>query len=106
MQGRPIRDRARHLLGENPFAPGFGQRKVLIDSRNSSIPISIGFDAVWPVTGGVERASAIFFAMGHNRFPREAMCAVLRHLLLFGTSQILNGPCGLKCISALYTSHR
>jgi hypothetical protein len=67
MQGRPIRDSARHLLGENPFAPGFGQRKVLIDSRNSSIPISIGFDAVWPVTGGLERASAIFFAMGHNR---------------------------------------
>jgi hypothetical protein len=31
---------------------------------------------VWPVTGGLERASAIFFAMGHNRFPREAMCAV------------------------------
>jgi hypothetical protein len=31
---------------------------------------------VWPVTGGLERASAIFFAMGHNRFPCEAMCAV------------------------------
>jgi hypothetical protein len=36
VQRGPIRDRARHLLGENLDAPGFGQRvalqgKVLVD---------------------------------------------------------------------------
>jgi hypothetical protein len=42
MQGWAIRNRTRHLLGENPLASCFGQRvalqgKVLIYSRNAGI---------------------------------------------------------------------
>jgi hypothetical protein len=40
MQSRPIRDRTRHLFGENPLAACFGQcvalqGKILLDGRNA-----------------------------------------------------------------------
>jgi len=42
VQGRPIRDRTRHLFGENPLAPCFGERvplqgEILVDGRNPRV---------------------------------------------------------------------
>ena len=42
MQSRAIRDRTRHLLGENPLTPCLGQRvalqgKILVDGRNPRV---------------------------------------------------------------------
>jgi len=42
MQSRAIRDRTRHLLGENPLTPSLGQRvavqgKILVDGRNPRV---------------------------------------------------------------------
>jgi hypothetical protein len=42
MQGRPIRNRTAHLLGENPLASCFGQRvalqgEILVYGRNAGV---------------------------------------------------------------------